>query len=80
MRGWMLVWDLFWFPAGLIVDAITGAWYRLEPEQVTVTLTKLSSDLPGPESIEIYLSKGMESNSISVQAPETVSVNVRNQQ
>ena len=46
MRGWMLVWDIFWFPIGIIVDAITGAWYRLEPEQVTVTLTKLSAAKP----------------------------------
>jgi hypothetical protein len=38
IRGWMLVWDIVWFPVGIVVDAITGAWYRIEPEQVTVTL------------------------------------------
>ena len=56
MRGWMLVWDIVLFPVGVVVDAITGAWYRLEPDQVSVTLTKQSSSIDGPEQIQILIS------------------------
>ena len=56
MRGWMLVWDILWFPVGVIVDAITGAWYRLEPDNISVKLNKLSSTGPGPSQINIMLS------------------------
>ena len=80
MRGWMLVWDIFWFPIGIIVDAITGAWYRLEPEQVTVTLTKLSADVPGPDRIDISLSGLPSPGKIHIRAPKAVSVSVRSKE
>ncbi len=56
MRGWMLVWDIFWFPTGIIVDAITGGWYRLSPEEVSITLSKESAGIDGPDQIEVMLS------------------------
>ena len=77
MRGWMLVWDIVLFPVGIVVDAITGAWYRLEPEQVVVTLTKLSADMQGPDRIDIRLSEVSGSNKIRIGAPEGISINVR---
>ncbi len=39
---------------GVVVDGITGAWYNLKPEAVTVTLSKVSS-IPGPDDIEIAI-------------------------
>ena len=42
---------------GVVVDAVTGAWYNLKPESVTVSLAKISS-VPGPDDIEIALKNG----------------------
>ena len=42
---------------GIVVDAVTGAWYNLKPESVTVSMSKISS-IPGPDEIEIALKKG----------------------
>lgn len=42
---------------GIVVDAVTGAWYNLKPESVTVSLSKVSA-VPGPEEIEIGLKMG----------------------
>ncbi len=76
MRGWMLFWDIFWFPAGVAVDAITGAWYRLEPDQVNVTLTKLSSAIPGPSQINITLSQPSGGNGLSIISDIPVSMSL----
>ena len=73
MRGWMLVWDIFW-GVGIIVDAITGAWYRLEPEEVNVNLTKLSSAVPGPDEIRITLSGTSDGVSITSDSPVSFGV------
>lgn len=80
MRGWMLFWDIFWFPAGVIVDAITGAWYRLEPDQVNVTLTKQSAEVPGPSQINITLSQLSEENDLSITSEIPVSINLSKKQ
>ena len=77
MRGWMLFWDIFWFPAGVIVDAVTGAWYRLEPDQVSVTLNKLSSEISGPPEIGITFSQNSENRSISIVSDIPVSVGLK---
>jgi len=79
MRGWMLVWDIFWFPIGVIVDAITGGWYRLSPEQVSVTLMKESAAIEWPEQIQVSLwvekgTDGKEKLGIDASLPTHVSV------
>jgi len=78
MRGWMLIWDIVLFPVGVVVDAITGSWYRLEPEEVVVTLTKLSADVQGPDRIDIRLWEVSGSHKVHIRAPMTVSVSIRN--
>ena len=56
LRGGILVLDvLFTGLLGVIIDAATGAWHKLGPENVTVSLTKLSADMPGPDSIDVTL-------------------------
>jgi hypothetical protein len=55
MRGGILVLDILLFPAGVIVDALTGGWYKLSPEVANVTLTKIAA-VPGPDEIRIAIS------------------------
>jgi len=58
MRGGILAMDILLTGLlGVVVDAATGSWYKLVPEDITVTLTRKqgsSSDLP--EWIEISAS------------------------
>lgn len=53
MRGGVLVADILLFPIGVIVDAITGAWYRLTPDPMSASLAKQSAAIDGPDEIEI---------------------------
>ena len=77
LRGWMVFWDVFpWFPAGVVVDAITGAWYRLEPEQVSVTLEKMDVGLQGSKSIQVTLST-LPSGGLNFDSESSVTVSVR---
>lgn len=39
-------------PVGVVVDALTGAWYHLRPREVEVRLTKVDT-VPGPASIAV---------------------------
>ncbi len=39
---------------GVVIDGITGAWYNLKPEAVTVSLSKVSN-ISGPDEIEIAI-------------------------
>lgn len=53
----ILVMDIFWFPIGVIIDGATGAWYRLSPDNVTVTMKKESgASKELPENIHITVS------------------------
>ena len=56
MRGGIVVLDILCGLVGVIVDAATGAWYKLEPEMATVTLVKGSASLPGPDKITVTVS------------------------
>lgn len=38
---------------GVVVDGLTGAWYGLDPENASATLTRLSGT--GPETIHIHV-------------------------
>ena len=54
-RGGIIVLDvLLTGLIGVIVDASTGAWNKLSPENVTVALTKLAA-VSGPDSITVTL-------------------------
>lgn len=64
------------FLVGVIVDAATGAWYNLSPDNVTVSLTKIEgASIEGPDIIEVNLSTN--SNSVlSVNSQNPVSVKI----
>ena len=49
---------------GVIVDAATGAWYGLVPENVTATLTRTTGT--GPEKIEVHVGRSRDGEKIEV--------------
>jgi hypothetical protein len=58
IRGGILVLDILLFPVGVIVDAVTGGWYKLEPKTAQVVLTQVDASDAGPETIEVTISIG----------------------
>ena len=81
IRGGVLIADIILFPIGVIVDAITGAWYRLSPDPASVTLNKVSADLGGPDTIEIVLGiSDKDGGTVQVDAPTAISVYVERQE
>lgn len=53
MNGGILVLDILAGLIGVIVDAATGAWYNLSPEDVSVTLEQQNASVAGPEQIYV---------------------------
>ena len=59
IRGGIVVLDvLFTGLIGVVVDAVTGGWYKLEPKSAVVALTRTDGFTNGPETIEINISVG----------------------
>lgn len=57
LQGGIVVLDvLFTGLIGVIIDAATGAWYKLSPESAVVSLTQIAEG-PGPKTIDVYVSK-----------------------
>lgn len=78
MQGGILALDiLFTGLLGVIIDAATGAWYKLSPETAVVSLTRISGD--GPETIEVTIVPDGE-DSIAITSTETVAVRVEEAQ
>lgn len=62
IRAGILVLDILLGLVPVIVDAATGAWYKLSPETVEVTLTKkggASLDLPDTIRVSLAMAEGM---------------------
>lgn len=55
LRGGIVVLDILGGLLPVIVDAITGGWYKLSPEQVNAMLTKVDAAAPGPDTIEVTM-------------------------
>ncbi len=55
LRSGIVVLDVLSGLVGVVVDAATGGWYKLSPETVSVTLTKMNASVPGPDTITIAL-------------------------
>jgi hypothetical protein len=63
---------------GVIVDAVTGSWYGLEPETANVTLTRATTGGSGPEEIHIRLRQSEDKGHVEVNSDAPgVSVSVR---
>lgn len=67
MRVGIVVLDIVCGLVPVIVDAATGAWYKLEPNETTVTLTKAAADADGPETVVVHVAVDQRSGD-----PETV--------
>ncbi len=67
IRGGIVVLDVLFGLVPLIVDAATGAWYKLEPANVNVTLVKVAR-IAGPETIEIALRVDEKTNVVQVES------------
>ena len=63
---------------GVVVDAVTGSWYGLEPETANVTLTRATTGGSGPEEIHILLRQSKDKGHVDVKSDAAgVSVSVR---
>lgn len=56
LRGGILVLDILTGLVGVVVDAATGGWYKLEPKMATVSLERITDRDEGAETIEIEVS------------------------
>jgi hypothetical protein len=54
--GYIVLDVLFTGLIGVVVDAVTGGWNGLTPENVIVTLEKEDESAMGPEKIDVELS------------------------
>ena len=55
IRGGIVVLDVLAGLVGVIVDAATGAWYKLTPEFASVALTRIDPTVEGPDTISIRI-------------------------
>jgi hypothetical protein len=78
IRGGIVVLDVLCGLVGVVIDAATGAWYRLSPEVVNVTLTKVNAKAPGPDTIHLSIAvkSGPEATEIRVSSAPSTEVNV----
>lgn len=82
LRGGIVVLDILGGVLPVIVDAITGGWYKLSPEQVNAMLTKVDATAPGPDTIAVTMnvdgtSRGEKAEVAIVSTVPGVSVSVR---
>jgi hypothetical protein len=63
---------------GVVVDAVTGSWYGLEPETANVTLTRATTGGSGPDEIHVSLRRSEAQGHVEVKSDAPgVSVSVR---
>jgi len=53
IRAGIVVLDIVFGLVPVVVDAATGAWYKLSPEHNTVVLERLAADVDGPEHVVV---------------------------
>lgn len=78
LRGGMVALDiLFTGLIGVVIDAATGGWFKLEPKSATVTLERLAAGA-GPERIKVGIHQQGEGLLVEASEPGvTVSVERR---
>ena len=79
LQGGIVALDvLFTGLIGVVIDAATGAWYKLTPESAVVSLTRLSADGPGPQTIDVAVMQKGDSLSLRSSVPGvTIDVQTR---
>ena len=78
MRMGPLILDiLFTGLLGVVVDAVTGGWWDLQPEDVTIVLERADDSVDGPVTIEVSISSSNDSpGSFAVNATEPVQIEI----
>ena len=72
MRTGILVLDIILTGLiGVVVDAATGGWYKLSPEVVNVSLTRVA-EVPGPSTVTVTLSLKPSKHGTDVRVDSTV--------
>jgi hypothetical protein len=69
VRGGIVVLDILVGLVGVIIDAATGAWYGLSPDNANVVMTKVGM-VDGPDTITVGIRIGHtgDSNTLNVQS------------
>ncbi len=74
----ILLFDIFYtLLIGVVVDAVTGAWYKLRPETTTVTLLRADDSIDGPEAITVTISEEGKDGAFRIESNLSVDVTVR---
>lgn len=55
MRGGILVLDILTGLIGVVVDAATGGWWNLSPDEATLVLVQRDASLDGPDEVRVEL-------------------------
>ena len=76
IRGGIVALDILCGLVGVVIDAATGAWYRLSPEVVNVALTKIDTKVPGPDVIQVSIAVGSGSDPAEIRVSSTPSTEV----
>ena len=77
MRVGPLIGDILLGLVGVIVDGVTGAWYGLSPENVTMVLEQVNPLDEGPDVIEVTLSVDEEKDGLTeIRATSPVQIEV----
>jgi hypothetical protein len=66
--GMVILDFLFTGLVGVVVDAVTGAWYDLMPEVVTVTLERMRGAIDKPKEILVHMR--LEGNTLRIESDE----------
>jgi len=74
IMGGIVVLDVLCGLVGVVIDAATGAWYKLVPKTASVTLTKAADVVEGPDTIEVTLR--IDQDWVGIAAPTDVTVRV----
>jgi hypothetical protein len=79
IRGGIVVLDVLLGVVPVVVDAATGAWYRLSPDALDVCLLKVDASVAGPDRIDVSfaLQPGRDATELRVHGTPGHGVNVR---
>lgn len=55
---------------GVVVDAVTGGWWNLEPDNATLVLERTDDSIDGPKTIEVTLTMGGDGKDVMVDASQ----------
>jgi hypothetical protein len=70
LQAGILILDIVFGLVPVVVDAATGAWYKLTPNTALVAMTRLAEGA-GPETIWIALARDTQSGEVSVTSSAT---------